>query len=221
MLRIHALLLVSVLELCVIFAVLWLVWFFKARTLTRRLAALRMHQSAPPAVAGDGAYFTAELVATRAQIDAGANADPAVPQAPLALRAAYLELERVFAQGQQRDAAFWDQMRQQLGALLDAQMPATSDATDESPDAPPVNNDENNEPILGDKPQVVTQAAVLGEFKNALGALLADQQQNPEMRVHADKLMRCSRELAMCMSILEDDNSFLREKLIAAGILQE
>ena len=220
MLRIHALLLVTVLELCVIFAVLWLVWFFKARTLTRRLAALRMHQSAPPAVAGDGAYFTAELVATRAQIDAAASADPAVPQAPLALRAAYLELERVFAQGRQRDAAFWDQVRQQLGALLDAQAPATSDTTDESPAAPPAEDDETIGP-LEDKPRVGTQASVLGEFKNALGALLADQQQNPEMRVHADKLMRSSRELAMCMSILEDDNSFLREKLKAAGLMHD
>ncbi len=218
MIRIHALLFVAVLELCVIFAALWLGWFFKARTLTRRLEVLHIHQSAPPAVAGDGAYFTAELVATRAQIDAEVSADPAVPQAPLELRAAYLELERVFAQGQRRDAVFWDQVRQQLGALLEAHapVPAIADAIDdESSAAPPAEDGENT---LEEQPQVGTQASVLEEFKNALAALLEDQHQNPEMRVHADKLIRCSRELAMCLSVLEDDNGFLREKLKAAGI---
>jgi len=228
MLRIHALIFLTVLELCVIFAVLWLVWFFKARTLTRRMTALRMQPSEPlavHAVAGDGAYFTAELVATRAQMDAEASADPAVPPTPLALRAAYLELERVFAQGQQRDAAFWDQVRQQLGALLEAYAPAAShtaasDVIAENPDEPPAADDENSGP-LEDKLQPGTQASVLEEFKNALAELLADQHQNPEMRVHADRLMRCSRELAMCLSVLEDDNGYLREKLKAVGIMHD
>lgn len=223
MLRIHALLFVTVLELCVIFAALWLVWFFKARTLTRRITALRVHQSEPPAinvVAGDGAYFAAELLATRAQMDAEASADPTVPPTPLALRVAYLELERVFAQGQQRDPAFWNQVRQQLGALLEAYVPAASDGIAENPDEPPAAGDENDGP-LEDKPRLGTQASVLEEFRNALAELLADQHQNPDMRVHADRLMRCSRELAMCLSVLEDDNGYLREKLKEAGIMHD
>jgi hypothetical protein len=228
MLRIHAWLFVTVLELCVIFAALWLGWFFKARTLTRRLTVLRTHRSDPPVVhaaAGDGAYFTAELVATRAQMDAEAGADPAMPPAPLAFRAEYLELERVFAQGQQRDAAFWDQLRQQLGALLEAYATATppvtpSDDIAENPDETPAADDENDDPPE-EKPQPGTQASVLEEFRNALAALLADQQQNPETREHADKLMRCSRELAMCLSVLEDDNGYLREKLKSAGIMHD
>jgi hypothetical protein len=221
MIRVHALVFVTLLELIVVFAALWLVWFFKVRTLNRRLAALRSTSSDEQAGHGEGAYFAKELVATRAQIDILAKDGPDVPLTGLTLRAAYLDLEREFAQGRQRDAAFWTNVQERVDALRIAPAPATSDAADDSPDAPPINNDENNEPILEDKPRAVTQAAVLEEFKNALGALLADQQQNPEMRVHADKLMRCSRELAMCMSILEDDNSFLREKLIAAGILQD
>ncbi len=228
MVHIHVLLLLTVLELCVIFAALWLGWVFKARTLTRRITALRLHQSATPdvqAATADGAYFTAELVATRAQMDAETGTDPAAPPTPLALRAAYLELERVYAQGQQRDAAFWDQMRQQLGELLEAYTPvssssATTDATTETPDEPPAAEDENDAP-LEDSPQPGTQASVLEEFRNALADLLADQQQNPEMRVHADRLMRCSRELAMCLSVLEDDNGYLREKLKDAGIMHD
>jgi hypothetical protein len=221
MIRVHALVFVTLLELIVVFAALWLVWFFKVRTLNRRLAALRSTSSDEQAGHGEGAYFAKELVATRAQIDILAKDGPDVPLTGLTLRAAYLDLERELAQGRQRDAAFWTSVQERVDALRIAHAPATSDATDDSPDALPINNDENNEPILEDKPRAVTQAAVLEEFKNALGALLADQQQNPEMRVHADKLMRCSRELAMCMSILEDDNSFLREKLIAAGISQD
>ncbi len=221
MIRVHALVFVTLLELIVVFAALWLVWFFKVRTLNRRLAALRSTSSDEQAGHGEGAYFAKELVATRAQIDILAKDGPDVPLTGLTLRAAYLDLERELAQGRQRDAAFWTSVQERVDALRIAHAPATSDATDDNPDAPPINNDEHNEPILEDKPRAVTQAAVLEEFKNALGALLADQQQNPEMRVHADKLMRCSRELAMCMSILEDDNSFLREKLIAAGISQD
>ncbi len=215
MLRIHALLFATVLELCVIFIVLWLVWFFKARTLTRRMTALRLNQGAPtavPAVTVDGAYFTEELLATRAQMEAEAGIDPAGPPTPLALRAAYLELERSFAQGQQRDAAFWDQMRHELGALLETYTPAASEsitAEEESTKAPE------------DDAQPVTQASVLEEFRNALADLLTDQQQTPETRAHADRLMRCSRELAMCLSVLEDDNAFLRGKLKEAGITHE
>jgi hypothetical protein len=225
MIHVHVLVFISLLEMVVVFAALWLVWFFKVRTLNRRQEALRSASSDEPSAHGDGAYFVKELVATRAQIDIFAKDGPDVPLTALKLRAAYLDIEREFAQGQQRDVAFWDQMRQQLSALLEEYAPATSqittsDAIAENLDEPSTADDENDG-SPDDKPQPGTQASVLEEFRNALGALLADQQQNPDMRVHADRLMRCSRELAMCLSVLEDDNGYLREKLKSAGIMHE
>lgn len=223
MIRVHALVFVTLLELIVVFAALWLGWFLKARTLNRRLAALRAMPADAPADRGESAYFSNELIATRAHIDARTQEDPDAPLTGLMLRAAYLDIERDLAQGQQRDAAFWDRTLLQLGALLEAYAPAAS-----QPDIPAVaeNTDETaaadadsmDSPSPDDQAPPGTQASVLEEFRNALAELLADQQQNPEMRVHADRLMRCSRELAMCLSVLEDDNGFLREKLKEAGI---
>lgn len=221
MIRVHALVFVTLLELIVVFAALWLGWFLKARTLNRRLAALRAMPADAPTDRGESAYFSNELIATRAHIDARTKEDPDAPLTGLMLRAAYLDIERDLAQGQQRDAAFWDQARQQLGALLEAYapaapQPATPAVADNPDETTAADADSVDSP--DDKPPPGTQSSVLEEFRTALGELLADQQQNPEMRVHADRLMRCSRELAMCLSVLEDDNGFLREKLKEAGI---
>ncbi len=219
MIRVHALVFVTLLELVVVFAALWLVWFFKVRTLNRRLAALRSAPSDEQAAHGEGAYFAKEIVATRAQIDMLAKDGPDVPLTGLRLRVDYLGLEREFAQGRQRDGEFWIRVQEQVDALRLAHAPpAPLDSVATGSAAQPAEGDEADE-LQEDQQPVATRASVLEEFMTALAALLADQQQqSPEMRIHADRLMRCSRELAMCMSILEDDNTFLRDKIKEAGI---
>ncbi|OYW05155.1 MAG: hypothetical protein B7X11_02160, partial [Acidobacteria bacterium 37-65-4] len=57
MLHIHALIFFMVLELLVVFAVLWTVWFFKARKLTRQLGAAKARLAKPQTEANAAAYF--------------------------------------------------------------------------------------------------------------------------------------------------------------------
>jgi hypothetical protein len=221
MIRIHAFVFVALLELLVVFVALWLLWFFKARTLNRRLAALRSTAADEP-VDHEAAYFAKQLAATRAQIDLLAKGGPDVPLSGLRLRLDYLNLEHDFAQNRQRDAEFWIGVQERIDALRIAHAPsAPADTVAASVASQAAEGDEADDPQK-DPPTAATRASVIEEFRTALAALLADQQQqSPEMLVHADRLMRCSRELAMCMSILEDDNTFLREQLKAAVVTHD
>lgn len=216
MIRVHALVFVTLLELLVVFAALWLLWFFKARTLNRRLAALHAMPADEPAGQSEGAYFTKELVATRAQIDMLAKDGPDVPLSGLLLRAAYLDLEREFAQGRQRDATFWTDVQERINALRIAHAPP-------APASDQVGEQADGDGSAGDDPQRVkhlldAQVSTINELKEALAALLGQHGHGAEMIEQVDKLGRTNREMALCVSILEDDNNFLRDKLKAAGI---
>ncbi len=172
-----------------------------------------------PAGHGEGAYFTKELVATRAQIDILAKDGPDVPLAGLLLRAAYLDLERDFAQGRQHDPAFWTNVQERVDALRIAHAPPAPVADPAGEQA--VGGDREGNDSQSAKNLIDAQVSTINELKEALAALLGEHGHGAEMIDQVDKLGRTNREMALCVSILEDDNSFLRDKLKQAGIEME
>lgn len=216
MVHIHALLLMGLLELIVVFAALWVVWFVKCRALRRQLGALQNNTAAPALEHGHGAatYLSEEFIATRAYLDTRAENEDAAPSTALTLRAAYLEIERDIANRSARDAAFWTTLEARLATL-----PLPETAPSVSAPSTPAADDED----AGDDPQrfqrlIDAQVSTIGDLKEALAALLGEGEAGTDMLAQVDKLGRTNREMAMCVSILEDDNSFLREKLKKAGV---
>jgi hypothetical protein len=215
MVHIHVLLLMSLLELLVVFAALWVVWFVKLRALRRHMTG-RSSVAAPPEIGhGAATYLSEEFIATRAYLDTGADDEDAAPSAALVLRAAYLEVEREFAEHGLRDAAFWDALEARLGVLP---LPSATPAS--APETTPALIDTED---ASDDPQrfqrlIDAQVSTIGDLKEALAALLGEGEAGTDMLTQVDKLGRTNREMAMCVSILEDDNNFLRDKLKKAGV---
>lgn len=238
MIRINVMLFLAVLELAAVFIGLWLWWFFKSRKQTQQIAVLQAQtkpESASATVSATeaydaGSYIIQELGTTHTQLGVQSETAPELSTVPLTLRAAYLDLEREFAQGQERDAEFWDLARERLAALLEEFAPAAAPAVPEdemlavpeeellaAPGAPAIDTvDSQHVKQLMDK-----QASTITELKDALTAMVGDQENGPEVIEKVDKLGRASRELAMCVSILEEDNNSLRERLLKAGIIAD
>jgi hypothetical protein len=220
MIHVHALVFITLLELVVVFAALWLVWFFKVRTLMRRQEVLRSTSSDEQAAHGDGAYFVKELVATRAQIDILAKDGPDVPLTGLKLRAAYLDIEREFAQGQQRDVAFWTNVQERVDAIRIEHapvLPPSAPATYQVIEQVDADATEAGDPQTV-KHLIDTQVSTITELKEALSGVLGQNPRGAEIIAKVEKLGRTNREMSLCVLILEGDNSFLRDKLKEAGV---
>jgi len=230
MIRIHVLLLLAVLEVAAVFVGLWLWWFFKSRKQAQQIATMgpqTMLEAAPDAES----YIMQELATTHEQMGVQSDTTPELSTAPLTLRAAYLDLEREFAQGQERDSEFWEGARQRLAALLEEFTPAAPVAeVSAEPDedifaepggtasaAPEATGEVNEAQRV--KQLMESQVSTITELKDVLAAMVGAQERGPEVIEKVDKLGRASRELAMCVSILEDDNNHLRDRLTKAGIL--
>lgn len=213
MIHLPALVFLTVLELLVVFAALWLVWFFKSRKLARQLAATQTRLAKPQTEANAAAYFAAELQSTQAQIDRQAEGDPQALTA-LALRSAYLDVERELAQGQLRDPAFWSRAQDRITALL-AQQPAVASESAVASGDEVVYQQNDEEDSVRVKLLFDAQIATINELKEALAALAGDNAEGQSMLAQLDKISRTNREMSMCVSILEDDNTFLREQISA------
>lgn len=217
MVHIPALLLMGLLELIVVFVALWVVWFVKWRALRRQVAALQDNNAAPVPENDQraAAYLSEEFIATRAYLDACAEDEDAAPSPALTLRAAYLDIERDIADHGARDTVFWKSLETRLGRLSvsDAAPSAAAQATLVASDDEDISNDPQRVQRLID-----AQVSTISDLKEALAAMVSENAAGTDMLAQVDKLGRTNREMAMCVSILEDDNSFLREKLKRAGV---
>lgn len=212
MLHIHALIFFTVLELLVVFAVLWAVWFFKARKLARQLGAAKARLTAPQTEANAAAYFAAELQATQAQLDAQRETDPQISAVALSLRSAYLSLERELAQGKQRDADFWQRAQQEISALLTAHSPTVESLANAGVALVEPADEAESARV---KQLFDAQIATISELKEALAAMMAEHPEGEALLGQLDAIGRANREMSMCVSILEDDNAFLRGQISA------
>jgi len=233
MIHIHVMLFLATLEVAVVFVILWVWWFFKSRKQTQQIAVLQSQmqtQTQPGAAPDAGDYIVQELGATHTQLGVQSETAPELSTVPLTLRAAYLDLEREFTQSQERDTEFWEGAREKLTALLEEFTPTTAPAVapavaEEEMLAVPVADASGSAVDVVDAQHVRQlmdkQAYTISELKDALTLMVGDQENGPEVIERVDKLGRASRELAMCVSILEDDNNLLRERLLKAGIIAD
>ena len=232
--HINVMLFLAVLELAVVFMVMWVWWFLKSRKQAQQIAALQ--SVAKPADTPDATpaaptterddYILQELAATHTQLGVQSEAAPELSTIPLTLRAAYLDLEREFAQSQERDPDFWENARERLAALIEEFAPATAPAVpeDEMLVAPETDASGAAVDVVDAqhvKKLVDKQASTITELKDALTLMVGDQENGPEIIERVDKLGRATRELSMCVAILEDDNNLLRERLLSAGIIAD
>lgn len=236
MITINVMLFLAMLESAVVFLILWLWWFFKNRKLERQIVALQAQTK--PELSSESApdaqdYIIQELGTTHAQLGVQSETSPELSTAPLTLRAAYLDLEREFAQSQERDSEFWEGARERLTVLLEEFTPPAPAPVAAEP-AESINElfAEPDDEVSDDagtqehEPQRVkqlieTHVTTITELKDVIEAMVGGQERGPEVVDRVEKLGRASRELAMCVSILEDDNNMLRDRLTKAGILAE
>lgn len=215
MLHIHALIFFTVLELLLVFALLWIMWFYKARRLTRQLETAETRLTEPRTEANAAAYFAAELQATEARLDHQRDMDSHADTTALALRAAYLSLERELAQGQQRDEDFWQRAQHGSAALLAARTsPPPAEPEPEEP-APAAANPADAVEAARVKQLFDAQIATISELKEALASMMAEHPEWQTLLGQLDTISRTNREMSLCVSILEDDNAFLRGQLDA------
>ncbi len=191
----------------------------KVRKLSARLAAKRASpapSSEPAASASSDAahYLATELQRTRGRLDslggatAGAGAS-ASATGRLALRAELLQMEAEWAGLTEYDDAAWNKLDARLHMLLvqDAAAPASPAAP---PSAQSAVRDEVDTKHLFDE-----QHATLELLKAGIASAVSDPDTTESLQAQLDKLGRTARELTFCVSILEDENLFLRDQVRA------
>jgi hypothetical protein len=198
------LLVLQVLLLAVLLAALAVV---KVRRLSARLAARR-------ALPDAALYLATELQRTRERLDdmggAPAGAAPNSNTASrLALRAELLQLEVEWSGQAQHDAEDWGRLDARLHDLLALEAAAAPSAA-EPPAATPADTKEVDTKRLFDEHHVTIEY-----LKAGIATAVSNPDTSESLQAQLDNLGRTARELTFCVTILEDENQFLRDQVRA------
>lgn len=199
MVQIHAFVFLLILQALLVVGGLAAYWFYKSR---------RPAADAPPATAAAtttppdlSAYLTAELKVCETQRAATKQEADALDW--LGLRIAWLRLEQTWISKKDRDAAFWQEVEQQVRALVPPAAPVVA-----------VNSADRAEPV--DVTRLIKeQDQTIGVLLEQIIHDVTDVEKQKQLVTRIEQLARTNRELSFCVAILDDENKFLRDQVKA------
>ena len=218
MVKISLVVFLLVLQLLLVSVLLAVFAMLKVRKLSTRLAAKRAAPAQPPTQATGASndvthYLATELQRTRGRLEGLGGATPgagasASAAGRLALRAELLQMEAEWAGQTEHDAAAWSRLDQRLQGLLaqDAAAPMPP-----APSAAPAGGSD----VVETKGLFDEQHATIEQLKADIAAAVSSSDATESLQAKLDKLGRTARELTFCVSILEDENQFLRDQVQA------
>lgn len=164
-------------------------------------------------------YLESEVAKTRTHLES-LTADPT--QTALSLRAALLAVEAELSQSlpEERNREFWQGLADRLGEIVTASGYSSGSVAVEAALAPAnrVAQTENVEEASVAE-LVDQQSKTIDYLRNYIQELLDQHghEPSPEPNIAGkfDELERANKELSGCVSILEDENEFLREQIAA------
>lgn len=218
MVKISLVVFLLVLQLLLVAVLLAVFALFKIRQLSARLARQRAAPGASSvSIAGESKdiaqYLAVELQRARGRLENQGGATPgagasASSAGRLALRVELLQIEEEWARHAEHDDAAWSELDERLRRLLaqDAVAPlspAPSSATAGGSD------------VIETKVLFDEQHMTIEQLKADIAATGANPEATKLLQAKLDKLGRTARELTFCVSILEDENLFLRDQVQA------
>ena len=166
-----------------------------------------------------GQYLLTEGKLTRSRhavITSAANLDyhNLAVGAALALRADFLQLEYELNALEERDDAFWQSFDERMRALLNTHVPPKTETALEAVTLLPKTSKAKNEDAEQLKELVGAQVDTIKNLRWRLTEAIGDDLKRQELEEHLDHIERTNKEMASCVSILENENEFLREQIV-------
>lgn len=136
--------------------------------------------------------------------------------ASLALRADFLQMEHDLNKLEDRDDAFWQSFEERMRALIDRHIPQKPATVLEAAPLLPGNSSEAvNEDAEQLKELVGAQVDTIKTLRKRLSEVIDDDVKRQEFEEHVNHIERTNKEMAGCVTVLEDENEFLREQIAA------
>lgn len=165
-----------------------------------------------------GQYLLTEEKLTRnrhAAITSATNLDDhvAAAGAALALRADYLQMEHDLNALEARDDAFWLSFDERLRALLDRHALQKAITLLEAAPLLPKSREAKNEDAEQLKELVGAQVDTIKNLRWRLTEAIGDDLKRQEFEAQIDHIEHTNKEMTGCVSILENENEFLRNQI--------
>ena len=217
MIRVHAATLLVLLELLLMSIAAGVYLYFRGRRQKVNNAADGTKASAeknPDA----GQYLLTEEKLTRnrhAVITSATKLDDhdVAVGAALALRADYLQMEYELNALEERDDAFWQSFDERMRALLNTHIPPKIETALEAVPLLPKTSEAKNADAEQLKELVGAQVDTIKNLRWRLTEAIGDDLKRQELEQHLNHIERTNKEMASCVSILEDENEFLRKQI--------
>ena len=218
MIRVHAATFVVLLELLLMTIGAGVYLYFWGHRQNVKTATEKAHASAennPDA----GQYLLTEEKLTRnrhAVITSATNLDDhdvAVGDA-LALRADFLQMEHELNAFEERDDAFWQSFDTRMRVVLDTHAPPKTEPVLETVPLLSKSSEAKNEDAEQLKELVGAQIDTIKNLRWRLTEAISDDLKRQELEHHLDHIERANKEMASCVSILENENEFLHKQIV-------
>ncbi len=218
MIRVHAATLLVLLELLLMTIGAGVYLYFWGRRQKVKTATEGAHASAeknPDA----GQYLLTEEKLTRnrhAVITSATNLDDheVAVGAALALRADFLQMEYELNALEERDDAFWRSFDNRMRALLDTHTPPKTEPALEAVPLLPKSSEAKNADAEQLKELVGAQVDTIKNLRWRLTEAISEDLKRQELEQHLDHIEHTNKEMASCVSILENENEFLRNQIV-------
>lgn len=166
-----------------------------------------------------GQYLLTEEKLTRnrhAVVTSATNLDDhhVAAGAALALRADYLQMEYELNALEERDDAFWQAFDERMRALLDTHTLKKAVMVAETAPVLPGSNQANNEDAEQFKELIGAQVDTIKNLRWRLTEAISDDLKRQQLEQHVDHIEHTNKEMAGCITILEDENEFLRKQIV-------
>ena len=218
MVKISLVVFLLVLQVLLVSVLLAVFALLKVRKLSTRLAAKRAPPAQPPTQATGAPndvthYLATELQRTRGRLEGlggaalGAGASASIA-GRLALRVELLQMEAEWAGQTGHDDAAWNGLDERLRGLL------ARDAVAPMSPAPSAASAGGSD-VVETKSLFDEQHTTIEQLKADIAAAVTNSEVTESLQAKLDKLGRTARELTFCVSILEDENQFLRDQVQA------
>jgi len=213
MIRVHAATLLVLLELLLmsIGAGIYLYFWGRRQKVNNAIEVSKTSAEKNPDA---GQYLLTEEKLTRSRhavVTSATNLDDhdVAVGAALALRADYLQMEHELNALEERDDAFWQSFDERMRALLDTH---TLQKTVTVP-LLPKGSEAKNKDAEQLKELVGAQVDTIKNLRWRLTEAIGDDLKRQELEKHIDHIEHTNKEMASCVSILEDENEFLRNQI--------
>ena len=161
-------------------------------------------------------YLDRESARTRSFLDRLQGKPTAPPEDP-SLRAALSARARLFRSestlaktaAQERDPANWTELAQSVALSLSAEGYARQAKSDQ------IHGEDTHDSATLAAQQAHTIEYLRGYIEQLLGKLGQQSKADREIPDRLDELERVNKELQLCVNVLEDENSFLRDQIAA------